>query len=709
MTGKKSEMKPEQYEAHKARVAERQRNAAAASNEIDLVDIAIVGDEQQREACRLDLERYLWTYFRVWFTGPFGVQQKRYIHMCEDIILAGGTHAQAMSRGWGKTRITGGGSLWAGSYGHRKFNLIIGATDDLAMKFLTHIKGQANLNDLLLADFPEIFFPIRKLQGVPNSCARQTFMGKSTGIEWTKSSIAFPAIPGSLGSGYRIDTAGLTGAIRGQSFAGPGGIDVRPDLIFLDDPQTKESARSFTQTQDRIDLIDEDIMGLGGPDKTMAVLMPCTIIRRGDLADQFLDRKKRPYWRGLKSGVFDKLPDNLALWNQYNELRGEAVAQDKGLEPGNDFYRQHREAMDFGCTSNWPEMFDPNTEVSAIQRAMNKYFEVGRRAFMAEYMNDPEQVNLSELYKLDPLDVRKRLNRLPRGRIPLGYEKLTCMIDVQQRLLWYAVVAWKDDFTGSVIDYGWCPDQNRRLFTLDDLSNTLQREAKTLDTDVDSTTWWGLNKLGETILDRQWMREDEVTLKISKGLIDINWNESESAVARFCRVSRWKGVMLPSRGRPLIPGKRRISQWAPKDGERFPRPAERAECEWMITATKHHRLQECYFHPNHWITRINKALTIPVHASGSISLYGEKPDEHQMLAEHVTSMYSETVTKDEVEGVVWKMRPGIVRKDLLDCLVGAAVAASIEGIQLGTEQLVAAASITKKRRIVVPDHMRVSN
>ncbi len=704
MAKAKDDKSSDEYKRHKERTAERQRENSAKGR--DITEIPPIVDEARRVACQLDLERYLWTYLRVWFTGPFGPQQRKYIAMAEDIVLSGGTHAQAMSRGWGKTKITAGTSLWAGGFGHRHFNLIVCATDDLAEKFLTHIKAQTRFNELLAQDFPEICYPIRKLNGVANNCAGQTYQGQSTSIDWSKSSLTYPMIPGSLGSGYRIDTAGLTGAIRGLSFSGPGGIDVRPDLIFLDDPQTKESARSITQTQDRIDLIDEDIMGLGGPDKTMAVLMPCTIIRRGDLADQYLDRKKRPFWRGLKSGVLDKLPDNLRLWNEYNEFRGESVAQDKGIEPGNDFYRRHQNELDAGCTSNWPEMFDAAIEVSAIQRAMNKYFEIGRRAFMAEHMNDPEQLNLSELYKLDPMDIRNRLTRLARGVVPMGYEKLTCMFDVQMRLLWYMVVAWKDDFTGSVIDYGWMPDQSRRQFTLDDLTKSLQSASKCVDTDVDGAVSWGLGELGTRILDRSWVREDGVELKISKGLIDINWQPSESAVARFCRTSKWSSIMMPSRGMTVKPGRRRISMWPKKEGEHMPPVAERPECEWMLTTPKHHRLRECYFDPNHWKSRVNKAFSLPLHSPGSISLYGERPEEHQMLSDHLTSHYSVNVQYGEVEGVAWLLRPGVDRDDLLDTAVGAAVAASIEGLRLGTEKAIAIVK-PKVTTYSIPEHLKV--
>ena len=50
-------------------------------------------------------------------------------------------------------------------------------------------------------------------------------------------------------------------------------------------------------------------------------------------------------------------------------------------------------------------------------------------------------------------------------------------IDVQGKLLFHTVVAWEDDFTGHVVDYGTYPDQQRGYFTLREVQKTLARAA----------------------------------------------------------------------------------------------------------------------------------------------------------------------------------------------------------------------------------------
>ena len=67
---------------------------------------------------------------------------------------------------------------------------------------------------------------------------------------------------------------------------------------------------------------------------------------------------------------------------------------------------------------------------------------------------------------------------------------------------------------------------------------------------------------------------------------------------------------------------------------------------------------------------------------GCLSLFGDKPQIHRMLAEQLTSEY---FVKTEGRGRTvdeWKSRPEQPDNHWLDCLVGCAVAGSIQGVQL---------------------------
>ena len=71
---------------------------------------------------------------------------------------------------------------------------------------------------------------------------------------------------------------------------------------------------------------------------------------------------------------------------------------------------------------------------------------------------------------------------------------------------------------------------------------------------------------------------------------------------------------------------------------------------------------------------------------GCLSLFGDKPDLHRLFAEHITAEYR---VKTEGRGRTvdeWKLRPEAAENHWLDCLVGCAVAASIQGAVLpGTD------------------------
>jgi len=67
---------------------------------------------------------------------------------------------------------------------------------------------------------------------------------------------------------------------------------------------------------------------------------------------------------------------------------------------------------------------------------------------------------------------------MERGVLSIGWKLLTAFVDIQQKLLFYMVVGWEDDFTGYVVDYGSYPDQKRSYFTLRDARLTLATSAE---------------------------------------------------------------------------------------------------------------------------------------------------------------------------------------------------------------------------------------
>ena len=91
-----------------------------------------------------------------------------------------------------------------------------------------------------------------------------------------------------MASGAILKVAGITGRIRGMKHQTAAGESFRPDLVILDDPQTDESARSLWQCQARESILAGAVLGLAGPGRKISSIMPCTVIKPGDMADRIL-------------------------------------------------------------------------------------------------------------------------------------------------------------------------------------------------------------------------------------------------------------------------------------------------------------------------------------------------------------------------------------------------------------------------------------
>ncbi len=376
---------------------------------------------------------------------------------------------------------------------------------------LDSIKTELDSNELLLADFPEVCFPIQALDGISNRSNGQLYKGKRTQVGWTAKEVILPTIEGSPASGAIIKVAGLTGRIRGMKFKRPDGRTVRPSLVVLDDPQTDESARSLSQCANRESILAGAVLGLAGPGKKISGIMPCTVIRPSDMADNILNRDKHPEWNGERTRMVYSFPTNETLWQRYAEIRAEGMRLGDGGEAATEFYRANQVAMDAGSIVAWPERFN-HDELSANQHAMNLKLQ-DEAAFFAEYQNQPlpEETFADGMLTAD--EVAAKINRLDRGSISIGCNHLTAFIDVQQKLLFYLVAAWEDDFTGYIVDYGSYPDQQRSYFTLRDARQTLTTEA--VGTGLEGSIYAGLESLTTKLLDREWHRDDGAAMKIA--------------------------------------------------------------------------------------------------------------------------------------------------------------------------------------------------
>jgi hypothetical protein len=634
-----------------------------------------VNPERKAMACA-SFQGFCETYFPQTFHLPWSDDHLKVIAKIELAVLQGGLFAMAMPRGSGKTTLCETACLWAILIGAREFVCLIGSDEEHAASMLESIKSELENNDLLLEDFPEAVYPIHCLEGIHQRASGQLHNGAPTHIGWTAREIVLPTIPGSKASGAVISVAGITGRIRGMKHKRSDGQSVRPSLVLIDDPQTDESARSPSQCATRERILAGAILGLAGPGKKIAGLMTLTVVRPDDLADRILDREKHPQWQGERTKMVYSFPMNEALWTKYAELRAEGLRNDRGITEATEFYRQHRAAMDEGASIAWTARFN-HDELSAVQHVMNLRFQ-DEVAFWAEYQNEPLPEVTADADLLTADQIASKTNGYKRGEVPMACTRLTMFIDVQGKLLFWLVAGWEDDFTGYVIDYGTWPDQRQPYFTLRDARRTLMTSSPRAG--QEGAIYAGLESLTAACVGCAWRRDDGAEVRVDRCLIDANWGQSSDVVYQFCRQSSCAATVMASHGRYVGASSIPFAEYKRKRGDRV-------GLNWRIpVVTGKRAVRHVVFDTNYWKSFIHARLGVPIGDPGCLSLFGRKPDEHRLLADHLTAEYR---VKTEGRGRTvdeWKPRVDGLDNHWLDCLVGAAVAASMQGVVLfGTD------------------------
>ena len=653
----------------------------------DIGELPAVENEARKESCRLDFRKFCETYFPEVYVLEWSEDHLRAIEKIQKSVLKGGLFALAMSRGSGKSSLTETAAIWAMLYGHREFVVVVGASESAALEILDSIKTELEVNEHLAADFPEVCYPITCLEGIANRCAGQLYKGERTRITWTANEIVLPTIRGAASSGVLVRVAGITGRIRGMKYKKPDGRTIRPEFVVIDDPQTSESAGSLEQTRKRVRVLAGDILGLAGPGKKISGIMPCTVIRPGDMAEQILDKSKHPEWNGERCKMLYQMPTNEELWNRYADLRADELREKGTFAAATEFYRQHREDMDAGAKVSWPDRFNYD-EISAIQHAMNLKL-TDEAAFWAEYQNDPLPEDLGTEEQLTVDGIVNKLNGLSQSAIPVSATHVTMFIDVQKTLLFFVVCAWSDDFSGTVVDYGAWPDQRRRYFTLADANPTLQ--SKHPRTGLEGCLYAGLKELTERYLSREYTRDDGASMRIERCLVDANWGQSTEVVYQFCRESQFANIILPSHGKYIGASSKPMSEYKKTAGDRVGH-------NWRIPNIRGRRaVRHVIFDTNYWKSFVASRILTSLGDKGSLSLWGRSPEAHLLFAEHLTAEYR---VKTEGRGrkvEEWKMRPEAKDNHWFDGIVGNAVAASMCGCVLeGTDQ-----QVQKKPRVKV--------
>jgi hypothetical protein len=685
---------PEDDDADKKRRANaaayhkhRNRQAAKASEQSvearDIGPIPKMVNARRREACQLDLKKFLLTYFKDSFPKPFSEDHLRILAEIQSKALEGGLKAIAMPRGSGKTTILLRAMQWVLAYGHRRFAVLVEADEAAAVESMDAIKVEWETNELLLEDFPEIAFPIRCLEGITQRGNAQTTAGQRTLIGWKRKELIFPTVAGSIASGATIRCTGILGRVRGMQKVTSDGKTQRPDFLLVNDPQTDASASSEPENAKREKIIGGALLGLAGPGSRIAGFAAVTVIREGDVADRMLNPKLMPKWHGERCKLVYDWPTDTEHWKRYFDLRSEEIAEGNDEHPKSTrYYKQHRGTMDAGSRVGW-EARRYDHELSAIQHAMDLRFD-NPDTFDAEYQNEPKTAIItadgircltSDEYCLRVLPTHRR------GEAPDWVEHVTLGVDVQESSLWWVVAGIGADFSGLILDYGIWPDPGIDYVTLSDIDRTIMR-ATQLRSNVDALAE-ALNRLRAERLAAEYIRDDGTQLRIEHMVVDAGYKSE--VVYRFAQTHQH---VTPSHGKGVTARSRPWSMEKRKAGERI-------GYGWRLPPTKGTRAPRyCLIDTNTWKTQMAECWSQDLGTPGAWSLYRAAPQRHRMFGDNCSAEYPTKTAGHGRELFEWAVRPNR-DNHLYDAMIYAAVAGSMLGVRVPGES----ERVTVRRRV----------
>lgn len=252
------------------------------------------------------------------------------------------TDAIAAPRGEAKSTLTTQiFILWCIVTGRKHYPIIGMDAFDQSAIMLEAIKAELEFNPRLAMDFPQ--------------CVGQGRVWQA-GVIVTANNVKIEAV----GSGKRI---------RGRRH-GP----YRPDLFVGDDLENDENVQSPLQRDKSESWIKKAVLKLGEAGEKFDTILIGTILHYDSMLARFI---KNPLWRGIKFRALIRYPDNMDLWDRWEEL-----LLNVGQEQAQTFYDAHKPEMEAGAEVSWPD-------ARPLLALMLLRARDGHSSFDSELQNDP--------------------------------------------------------------------------------------------------------------------------------------------------------------------------------------------------------------------------------------------------------------------------------------------------------------------------------
>lgn len=607
-----------------------ERKADFLARRADLGELPPVRDPERRARCEASLREFARTYCSALLDHEPSERLDEYLDELQAAIEGAGKIHVRFTRGGGKTTLVKCALAWGLSTGRLHYAVIFCAAADLTGGILGDIWDVFEFDPTFAEDWPAVAYPIRATDGLQQRFAGQHYHGRRTQMKHSAREIRLPTIEGAPSSGAVLVGRGAgcktRGLVKGKR---------RPDMVLLDDLQSREDAKNPRRVRELEAWIDGDVQGLAGS-KLLNAVMTSTPIVAGDLSQLYADGGQHPEWRVVEFRMIDGEPEAPELWETYDELwRRAVVSGDSTFAEATAWYREHRDAMDAGLVVLDPLNFDRRLEVSGIQHARNLYLTMGPVAFRAECQL---QVRAPvDAVQISPALVASRLNGATRGTLPPGTVQAVAAVDVNAAAgITWCVTAFGPHQTAGVVDYGRWPGNGQRL---------VPQGATEHETQVRIAS--GLSEVLRRLLDARLPSPAGTVEQIAAVWVDVGYQRR--TVQRVCEVFR-------ARTGRIVFGVQGVGHANYSTGGRH--VVQRGE------SVDYRQLEgDRWFAQDAdvWRERTQRAWLAEPGAPGSLSLPGNDAREHAEFAEEATA----EVLADKstgARGVVhyhWTQRPGV--------------------------------------------------
>lgn len=622
--------------------------------------------------CKLEADPALWLphYWPNIYYIEFSSAHLTILEKTVSAFRDRGKYAVAMRRGGGKTAVSVGAAIHALITGSIGFLLMVSKTSGQAAALLDDVYAMI-CQEGFAADYPEIAYPFVQSKGTWQTL--RTYTDAETGdkvdAEKTREYLRFPRLPIRLDDGTDkrnpgrdavLYCSGLEGnALRGAHVVDKDGRWRRPQGAICDDPQTDESAKSETQTEVRHQLITQTVAGTAGRGEKVGIVVPCTIIQRGDLADRLLDREKSPEFRGDVFPSLESMPSDAAMqiWEgEYSNVRMQGIQDEDAAASARRYYAEHRDEMDDGAKAGDENDITAGC-VSAVQSAMDTYLS-DRAFFWSEWQNQPEQLSGGGLYDLTADMVAVHSVPVKRLAVPSHMRVLVGHIDINRAGLHWAIMAAAQGQTCHVCAYGKMPDEG-------DLWEENAPEATRRKSIYD-----GLAALIRVMADMDFRRGGK---RVMPQLVLVDRGYEAETVMQFAMSCRAPFEVLPDWGRGA-------SKYRVSNATLVGQPFEGAH----VTDG---RLGRYLLHnSDFWRETAQRSFLGEPGSPGGCTLYAGGARMHRRFAEHICA--EQLLNKYTTDmGVRWEWTANPANHDFLDNLTGCYVAAAVRGISSGETAL----------------------